>query len=88
MRLNERYLLSTGAAYAITTLVLSLFNETRLDLYVSLYIIEYFIMTLLHSPLKPKTNRVLDLTGYALFAVFLVIVASRVTEILFGFRIL
>jgi hypothetical protein len=84
MRLNERYIFSMAAAYAMTTAILAAFNEDRLDLYLSVYIIEYFILTLLHSPLKPKAGRLLDATGYVLFAVFVVIVALKVWEILFG----
>jgi hypothetical protein len=84
VRLNERYLFSMAAIYALTTAILAAFNEDRLDLYLSVYIIEYFILTLLHSPLKPKTSRMLDATGYALFAIFVIIVAIQVWEILFG----
>jgi hypothetical protein len=84
LRLSERYLFSMAVAFSATTAVLSAFNEDRLDLYISIYIIEYFIITLLHSPLKPKTTRMLDFTGYALFALFAVIVALKVWEILFG----
>jgi hypothetical protein len=84
VRLNERYIFSMAAAYALTTAILAAFNEDRLDLYLSVYIIEYFILTLLHSPLKPKTSRMLDAIGYALFALFVVIVAMDVWEILFG----
>ena len=84
MRLSERYLISMAIAFSATTAILTAFNEDRLDLYLSVYIIEYFILTLLHSPLKPKTSRMLDATGYVLFAVFAVIVAMKVWEILFG----
>jgi hypothetical protein len=84
VRLNERYIFSMAAAYALTTAILAAFNEDRLDLYLSVYIIEYFILTLLHSPLQPKTSRMLDATGYVLFAIFVVIVAMDVWKILFG----
>ena len=84
MRLSERYLFSMAVAFSLTTTILLAFNEDRLDLYLSVYIIEYFIITLLHSPMKPKTARMLDATGYVLFAVFAVIVAMKVWEILFG----
>jgi hypothetical protein len=88
MRLNERYIFSMAVAYALTTAILASFNEDRLDLYLSVYIIEYFILTLLHSPLKPKAGRLLDITGYLLFAAFVVIVSLKVWEILFGVRLL
>jgi membrane-associated protease RseP (regulator of RpoE activity) len=72
----------------VTTAALSAFNESRLDLYVSLYILEYFVATLLHSPLNPRSQKVLNALGYALFAVFMAIVALKVLEILFGLRLL
>jgi len=88
MRFHERYLLSLASAFALATFVLALFNEVQLDLYVSVYIIAYFIITLLHSPLKPRPSRALDFIGYGLFVVFAVIVAMRVYAILFGTMLL
>jgi hypothetical protein len=88
MRINERYILSLTSAFALGTFALALFDVIQLDLYISVYIIEYFIITLLHSPLKPRAGRILDIIGYALFVVFVVIVALRVWDILFGFALL
>lgn len=39
-------------------------------------------MTLLHSPMNPRTQRVTNFLGYGLFAVFVVIVALKVLDIL------
>jgi hypothetical protein len=64
--------------------VLSLFGETQLDLYVSLFIVEYFVLTLLHSSFKPKVQKIINGLGYGLFGVFVVIVSIKVLEILFG----
>ena len=55
-----------------------------MDLYVSVYIVEYFILTLLHSPLTSKSQKITNLIGYTLFAVFIVIVAVKVLQILGG----
>ncbi len=81
MKIPERYLLSLTLTYMATTFMLSFYSASSLDLYVSLYILEYFVLTLLHSPLKPKTQKPLNFISYALFAVFLVIVALKVMEI-------
>jgi hypothetical protein len=62
--------------------VLSFFSASTLDLYISVFIVEYFILTLLHSPMNPKTQRVTNFLGYGLFGVFLFIVAFKVLEIL------
>lgn len=88
MRISERYVILLTLAYMLTTATLSAYSEKRLDLYVSLYIVEYFILTLLHSPLNPKAKKIIDITGYALFTVFIIIVAMKVIEILYGARLL
>jgi hypothetical protein len=67
-----------------TTVSLSFYGGSSLDLYVSLYIVEYFILTLLHSPFKPRAQKMVNFLSYGLFAVFIVIVALKVLEILVG----
>ncbi len=81
MRAPERYLLSLAITYTGTNFVLAFYSAT-LDLYVSVFIVEYFILTLLHSSLNPKTQKITNIIGYALFGVFLVIVALKILEIL------
>jgi len=88
LRVYERYIISLTLAYMLTTVALSTYQEIRLDLYVSLYIVEYFILTLMHSPLNPRVQRIIDLTGYVLFTVFIFIVVMKVLEILIGARLI
>jgi hypothetical protein len=87
MRIQERYLLSLAITYAATNFALAL-NNASLDLYVSVFIVEYFILTLLNSPLYPKAQKLTNLIGYVLFGVFIVIVALKVLEILGGVSLL
>ena len=82
MRVPERYLLSLTITYSLTTVLLSFYAASTLDLYVSVYIVEYFILTLLNSPLKPQTQKVTNGLGYVLFGVFILIVGLKVLEIL------
>jgi hypothetical protein len=84
LRIFERYFISLTLTYAFTTVILSAYGENRLDLYVCLYILEYFTLTLLHSPFNPKAQKIMDVTGFALFAIFVFIVAVKVVEILYG----
>ena len=84
LRITERYLLSVAITYAFTTFALSFYSSSGLDLYVSLYIVEFFILTLLHSPFNSKTQRIVNFTGYGLFVVFVVIVVLKVLQILVG----
>lgn len=82
MRVPERYLLSLATTYAFTNFALAFYSTTSLDLYASVYIVEYFILTLLHSPLNPKTQKITNIIGYVLFGVFVFIVTLKVLEIL------
>ena len=88
MRISERYIISLTLAYMLTTVTFSMYGQSGLDLYVSLYILEYFILTLLHSPFNPRAQKIIDITGYALFVVFMIIVAVKVFEILVGVKLL
>ena len=58
--------------------------QEALDAYLTLYVIEYLIATLLFVYLDQKARRFLDTMGYVLFGGFLVIVMLRVVEILRG----
>jgi hypothetical protein len=53
-----------------------------LDAYLTSYVIEYLVVTLLFVYLDPRTRRLLDGLGYVLFGGFLVIVLFKVLEIL------
>ena len=88
MRISERYIISLTLAYMLTTAAFSLYGQSSLDLYVSVYILEYFILTLLHSPFNPRAQKIIDITGYVLFVIFMIIVALKVLEILTGVRLL
>jgi len=72
----------------LTTAAFSVYGQSGLDLYVSVYILEYFILTLLHSPFNPRAQKIIDITGYVLFVIFMIIVALKVLEILTGVRLL
>ena len=84
LKISERYIISLTSTYALTTFALSFYTASALDLFVSLYIVEYFILTLLHSPFNPKAQKNINIIGYTLFAVFIVIVTLKVLEILVG----
>jgi hypothetical protein len=61
-----------------TVVALSAFKETRLDLYLSLFAMEYFVASAVFRPRR----RFIDIVGVALFLVFCVIVAEKVAIIL------
>jgi len=76
--------LSVAVTYSLTTFAISFYPASELDLYVSSYIVEFFILTVLHSPFNSKTQRIVNFTGYGLFGVFAVIIALKVLQILAG----
>lgn len=85
MRLADRYILLMAVTYAFTTFCLSFYAASGLDLYVSLYIVEFLALTpILYSPSNGKTQKIINFTSYGLFAVFIVIVALRVLQVLVG----
>lgn len=84
MRLYNRYLTALAMLFSATTVVLAVYNQQRLDLYFSVYLIEYLVATLLFASLSPKAHRLLNIMGFVLFAGFLFIVVIKVLEILLG----
>lgn len=87
MRIYNRFILLLTLCFTLTTVILSLGNERRLDLYFSLYLIEYLVLSLLFVSLNPKARRVVDIMGYILFPGFIAIVVIKVAEILWGFKL-
>jgi hypothetical protein len=81
VRLYNIYIILLAAIFMLTTIVLSL-SKASLDLYFSMYLIEYLVLTLLFTYLNPRARRILNFAGYVLFAGFTVIVALKVVDIL------
>jgi hypothetical protein len=84
LKLFERYLVSLTITFLVTNLVLGVFGQTSLDLYVSVFILEYFVLTLLHPNMNSRIQIFLNFLGVGLFVVFVFIVAVKVLETLFG----
>lgn len=58
---------------------MSAVKETRLDVYLSLFAVDYLVTSAVFRPRR----RFIDLVGIILFGVFCVIVAEMVVKILF-----
>jgi uncharacterized membrane protein YhdT len=82
VRVYDRYLATLALLFAVTTVLLAAYSQHKLDLYFSLYLIEYLAATLVFAYLHPRAHRLLGFLGYFLFAGFMVIVAMKVFEIL------
>lgn len=84
MVLYNRYLLTVGTLFAVSTTILAAYGQDKLDAYFTGYVIEYLIATLLFVYLNPKARRLLDAMGYVMFGGFAIIVALKVIAILKG----
>jgi len=79
-----RYMLIYVTMVAITTTALILLNELRVDVYLSLYILEYYILRAIISPVSAEISlSYLKVIDYIFLVIFILIVAYRVIEILF-----
>ena len=78
MERNSLFNLLFASMVFITAASLSALGEGRLDVYLSLYTLEYFICLAL---LRPR-RRARDPLAFTLFLAFLVAVARRVMEVL------
>lgn len=82
MSLYNRYFVILAALFFLTTTVLAAYGQDQLDAYLTAYVIEYLITTLLFVYFDRTARRLLDGMGYVLFAGFLAIVVMKVIEIL------
>ena len=71
--------MAQAGLYMLTVVWLAALGEVRLEVFVSLFTVEYFACSALFRPRR----RFFDVVGGALFLTFCVIVALKVWEILF-----
>jgi hypothetical protein len=84
MKIADRYIFSLTLTYSFTTFFISFFSGSTLDVYISVYTVEYFIITLLHSQFNSQSKKIMNSTGYVLFSIFILIIAFKVIEIIGG----
>lgn len=72
------YILTLAFFLLASTVVLSALKESRLDAYVSVFAMNYFVASAIFKPRR----RTLDFIGATLFVTFAFIVALKVAEIL------
>jgi hypothetical protein len=75
---RKSYVLTLAFLLAASTVALSALKEMRLDAYISIFAIDYFIASAVFRPRR----RTMDFIGIALFIAFAYIVALKVMEIL------
>ena len=82
LRSKEIFIIIYSISIALTNTILIFLGEIRLDVYISLYILEYYIYRALITPLPKRVNRYLRLMDIGLFIIFSIIVAYRVIQII------
>jgi len=70
------YVISLGFTYLVMNIILVIFNENRLNVYMSLFIIGYFSITILFNPRK----NYIDIVGIGLFILFSYIIMIIVLD--------
>ena len=78
MEKHKLYIVSFASLLFSTVVALAALKEARLDTYLSLFTVSYFVTSAVFRPRR----RVPDVVGFALFIAFSLIVAFKVAEIL------
>jgi hypothetical protein len=82
--LYNRYILFLALILSITSIIFATTSTSELGLCFSIYLLECLILTELFIHLNPKAKRGLSRVNYVLFALFAVLVAAKVAEIVLG----
>lgn len=75
---RQRFVLAYTVATTIPFTVFTFLNTTDLGVYISVYSIEYFALRLV---MNPKLRLKVDVLGFALLALLLYFVASRIASV-------
>ena len=86
MKLYDNYVIVLASLLLVTTVVFAVLGETRLDLCFTVYLIETLVLNELCVYLNPRARKSLNSVNYVLFAGFLVIVAAKVVDIIWGYN--
>lgn len=82
MRIFNQYLLFITITFCLINIILAATGQNDLTLYVTLNIIVFLVITLLHVYLNPRARRSLSAIALLLFVGFMVIVLIKVVNVL------
>jgi len=82
MRNIDSFFLTYALLTFSTVFVLSLLDQNTLDVYLVLFVVEFFIASELNSPLTPTQSRRRTHVGMVLIIIFAAILVRRIIEIL------
>lgn len=84
MRVYNSFIAALALVFAAITAMLAAYQVDRLDGYFVAYTIALLVLTMLYMTFSPRARRALSLVGLVAFAGFMVVVALKVGEILWG----
>jgi hypothetical protein len=82
MENTDAFIIMYAAFLFSTVVILSLLGVDRIDVYVALFAIEFFVGSELTSPFRPTESHRRTLIGIILLTIFTGIVIERIVEIL------
>jgi hypothetical protein len=82
LRIYNLYVIVLATVLCGVNIALAMSGQSELEVYFSVNIIAYLIISLLYVHLNPRAKRVIGTLSGVLFGGFLVIVAVKVIEIL------
>jgi len=78
----DKFLVRLALSIFAALIGLIIVGEKRADVYVAVFILIYFIFLALYSPLPREVEGKISLISKTLLAIFIIIVAFRILEIL------
>jgi predicted membrane protein len=84
LRIYNKYIVSLVLVSCLINTLLAFFGQDDLEIYFTINIIVYLVITLLYVYFNPRARRALSTITTVLFAGFMVIVVFKVMEILSG----
>jgi len=84
LRIYNRYVVSLVLACCLINTLLAFLGRNDLEIYLTINIVAYLVITLLYVSLNPRVRRALNPVGAVLFAGFIVMVVVEVLGIVLG----
>ena len=84
LSVTDKYVLTVTALLMGTNAVFAWYGETRLDLCLSVYIIEVLVVNQVSVSLSSRARECTDRAGYVLVACFALIVIAAMVRIITG----
>ena len=84
MKIYNKYIIILALSSSLINTLLAFLGQNDLEVYFTINIIAYLVITLLYVYLNPRARRALNTIGVVLFSGFMVIIVLKVIEILSG----